>query len=122
MNSETSGTPNNEPAQNVAAVSEDTTNPTPAESNDAPASMSRAARHYYTSVPETSHDDFDWSVDKRNVASYKEDDRQKFDSLYGNTFKSIAESELLRGSIVGLTKTDAIINIGFKAHNGVIVT
>ncbi len=77
--------------------------------------QTRAPRQYYTSVPDTSHDDFDWSVDKRNVASYKEDERQKFDTMYGGTFKSIAESELLHGSIVGLTKTDAIINIGFKS-------
>ena len=75
----------------------------------------RAPRHYYTEPSTTSHDDFDWSVDKRNVASYKEDDRVKYDSLYGSTFKAIAESELLRGAIVGLTKTDVIINIGFKS-------
>jgi len=49
------------------------------------------------------------------VASYKEDDRVKYDTLYGSTFKAIAESELLRGAVVGLTKTDAIINIGFKS-------
>ena len=81
----------------------------------AEAAPTRAPRHYYESVPETSFDDFDWSVDKRNVTSYKEDDRQKFDTLYGSTFKAIAESELLHGSVVGLTKTDAIINIGFKS-------
>ncbi len=75
----------------------------------------RAPRHYYQQMEDTSHDDFDWSVDKRNVASYKEDDRQKFDTLYGSTFKSIAESELLQGAVVGLTKTDVIINIGFKS-------
>ena len=69
--------------------------------------MSAAARHYYTNVPETAHDDFDWSVDKRNVASYKEDDRKKYDSVYGNTFKTIAESELLHGTIVGLSTTKA---------------
>ena len=84
-------------------------------SADAPAQMSRAARHYYTVASETSHDDFDWSVDKRNVASYKEDDRVKYDKVYGSTFKSIAESELLSGAIVGLTKTDVIVNIGFKS-------
>jgi len=82
---------------------------------DAVITPTRAPRHYYTNVPDTSHDDFDWSVDKRNVAAYKDDERVKFDSLYGSTFKSIAESELLHGSIVGLTKTDAIINIGFKS-------
>ena len=122
INSEPTGTSEDESVQH-ATVSADTTaqatesnnEPVDAASGDAPATMSRAARHYYTHVPETSHDDFDWSVDKRNVASYKDDERVKFDTLYGSTFKSIAESELLHGSIVGLTKTDAIINIGFKS-------
>lgn len=63
----------------------------------------------------SSHDDFDWSVDKRNVASYNKEAREKFEQIYDSTFKSIEESELLQGTIVGLTKTDAIINIGFKS-------
>ncbi len=61
------------------------------------------------------HDDFDWSVDKRNVASYKEDKRAELEKVYDSTFKSIDESQLLQGTIVGLTKTDVIINIGFKS-------
>lgn len=81
----------------------------------AEAPRTRAPRHYYENVPDTSHDDFDWSVDKRNVAAYKDDERKMFDTLYGSTFKAIAESELLHGAVVGLTKTDAIINIGFKS-------
>jgi small subunit ribosomal protein S1 len=64
---------------------------------------------------QTAHDDFDWSVDKRNVASYSSEKRVELDKVYDSTFKSIAESELLQGSVVGLTKTDAIINIGFKS-------
>jgi small subunit ribosomal protein S1 len=68
-----------------------------------------------TTAPQSAHDDFDWSVDKRNVASYSEDKRKEMDQVYDNTFKSIEESELLHGTIVGLTKTDAIINIGFKS-------
>jgi len=97
----------------VAEVMETLTEETSAEVAEAP--VTRAPRHYYQQMEDTSHDDFDWSVDKRNVASYKEDDRQKFDTLYGSTFKSIAESELLQGAVVGLTKTDVIINIGFKS-------
>jgi small subunit ribosomal protein S1 len=61
------------------------------------------------------HDDFDWSVDKRNVASYTQEKRQQLEKVYDNTFKTIEESELLQGTVVGLTKTDAIINIGFKS-------
>lgn len=61
------------------------------------------------------HDDFDWSVDKRNVASYNKEERQKQESIYQDTFKQIADSELMTGTIVGITKTDAIINIGAKS-------
>ncbi len=61
------------------------------------------------------HDDFDWSVDKRNVSAYSEDKREEMEKMYDSTFKDITESELITGTIVGLTKTDAIINIGFKS-------
>lgn len=64
---------------------------------------------------QSSHDDFDWSVDKRNVASYSEEKRQQLEEVYDSTFKEVAESELLQGTIVGLTKTDVIVNIGFKS-------
>jgi small subunit ribosomal protein S1 len=63
----------------------------------------------------TAHDDFDWSVDKRNVASYSKDQREALEQTYEQTFKSINEAELMTGTVVGLTKTDAIINIGFKS-------
>lgn len=61
------------------------------------------------------HDDFDWSVDKRNVAAYNKDKQSEMEKMYDSTFKDITESELLTGQIVGKTKTDVIINIGFKS-------
>ncbi len=64
---------------------------------------------------QTAHDDFDWSVDKRNVASYSKEDRDMYEQAYDGTFKSIEEAELINGTIVGLTKTDVIVNIGFKS-------
>ncbi|HZH95673.1 MAG TPA: hypothetical protein VEY06_07300, partial [Flavisolibacter sp.] len=30
------------------------------------------------------HDDFDWSIDKRNVASYTQEEKVKYDSVYEN--------------------------------------
>jgi small subunit ribosomal protein S1 len=66
-------------------------------------------------APATAHDDFDWDIDKRNVATYPSNIRMSWDKVYESTFKNISESELLTGSIVGLTKTDVIINIGFKS-------
>ena len=63
----------------------------------------------------TAHDDFDWSVDKRNVAHYSKQEKEKYDHVYENTFVKIEDGEILNGDIVGLTKTDAVINIGFKS-------
>lgn len=61
------------------------------------------------------HDEFDWSVDKRNVSAYSQAQQDEMEKLYDSTFKDITESELLIGQIVGKTKTDVIINIGFKS-------
>jgi len=64
---------------------------------------------------ETAHDDFDWSIDKRNVTVYDQDEKQKYDKVYENTFVTINDGELIKGLVVGLTKTDVVLNIGFKS-------
>ncbi|MBP6624599.1 MAG: 30S ribosomal protein S1 [Chitinophagaceae bacterium] len=62
-----------------------------------------------------SHDDFDWSVDKRNVSIYNESDRAAADKKYDETFKAVNDNEMVHGTIVGLTKTDVVVNIGYKS-------
>jgi small subunit ribosomal protein S1 len=66
-------------------------------------------------VIETAHDDFDWSIDKRNVSHYAEAERVKYDKVYDNTFIQIEDAEIVKGLVVALTKTDVVINIGFKS-------
>ncbi|MGF7232951.1 30S ribosomal protein S1 [Arachidicoccus sp.] len=66
-------------------------------------------------VIETAHDDFDWSIDKRNVAQYSHEEMEKYGKVYEDTFVQIEDGELVNGTIVGLTKTDVVINIGFKS-------
>jgi small subunit ribosomal protein S1 len=63
----------------------------------------------------TAHDDFDWSVDKRNVSHYAEAERVKYDKVYDNTFVQISDGEIMNGLVVALTKTDVVVNIGFKS-------
>ncbi|MFN8246898.1 MAG: S1 RNA-binding domain-containing protein [Ferruginibacter sp.] len=64
---------------------------------------------------QTTHDDFDWSRDKRNVAAYSKDERKKYDAVYENTFKQINDGEMIQATVESLTKTDAVVNIGFKS-------
>ena len=65
--------------------------------------------------PVTAHDDFDWSIDKRNVASYSKEEKEKYDRVYENTFVQLNDGELIKGTVVGITKTDVVLNIGFKS-------
>jgi small subunit ribosomal protein S1 len=65
--------------------------------------------------PPTAHDDFDWTIDKRNVAAYNKDEKEKYDKVYENTFVQITDGELIKGLVVGVTKTDVVVNIGFKS-------
>jgi small subunit ribosomal protein S1 len=76
---------------------------------DAPAATTTAP------VVETAHDDFDWSIDKRNVSHYNKDERVKYDEVYEKTFVQINDNEIVNGIVEGITKTDVVINIGFKS-------
>jgi small subunit ribosomal protein S1 len=61
------------------------------------------------------HDDFDWSIDKRNVTAYTDEEKEKYDKVYENTFVNITDSDMIKGTVVGITKTDVVLNIGFKS-------
>ncbi|TMI93232.1 MAG: 30S ribosomal protein S1, partial [Bacteroidetes bacterium] len=66
-------------------------------------------------APPTAHDDFDWSVDKRNVTSYTKEEKEKYEKVYDDTFVQITDGEMIKGLVVGVTKTDVVLNIGFKS-------
>lgn len=63
----------------------------------------------------TAHDDFDWTIDKRNVSHYSPEEQESYDKVYEKTFVLIEDGEIINGTIVAMTKTDAVINIGFKS-------
>ena len=54
-------------------------------------------------------------IDKRNVAAYNKEEKEKYDKVYENTFVQITDGELIKGLVVGVTKTDVVVNIGFKS-------
>ena len=89
-----------------SAVTEEATTATTNEPVDGAAEASQT---------KSAHDDFDWSIDKRNVTSYSKDEKEKYDHVYEETFVTINDSELIKGLVVGITKTDVVLNIGFKS-------
>ncbi|MHA4847103.1 30S ribosomal protein S1 [Flavitalea antarctica] len=79
------------------------------------AAPSNGKSNGHVEVAQTAHDDFDWSIDKRNVAAYTKEEKEKYDVVYEGTFKAVSDGELVKGLVVALTKTDVVINIGFKS-------
>lgn len=94
----------NADAQEFASVPESTTEAATATTNLPVAEPAVSA-----------HDDFDWSIDKRNVIHYSKEDADKYNQVYDSTFVNIEDGEIVKGIVVALTKTDAVINIGFKS-------
>lgn len=66
-------------------------------------------------VATSAHDDFDWSVDKRNVVKYDDHLRAQYDELYGKTLRTVEDNEIVTGTVVGITQNEVILNIGFKS-------
>ena len=62
-------------------------------------------------------DDFDWD----NVGSsgfggnYNSEQRAELEKLYGDTLTTVQEEEVIKGTVVGMTDRDVILNIGFKS-------
>lgn len=64
---------------------------------------------------QSAHDDFDWNVDKRNRGTYAQDLSAKMEAEYEGTFRTLNDAEIIMATIVGLTDTDVILNVGYKS-------
>lgn len=61
------------------------------------------------------HDDFDWDLGKRSVAVYPDEEKRALEKQYEDTLQTINENEIIKGTVVGKTKTDVVLNVGFKS-------
>jgi len=69
-------------------------------------------------------DNFDWD----NVGAsgfggnYSADERARMEEMYGGTLTTVQEEEVVKGTVVGITDRDVILNIGFKSDGLVSLT
>ncbi len=66
-------------------------------------------------VPE----EFDWNAVGKLEQAYSKEEREKLEDLYSKTFSTIAEHEVVEGTIAGITDREVVVNINFKS-DGVI--
>jgi small subunit ribosomal protein S1 len=59
--------------------------------------------------------DFDWSMDNAGFGNYSKGERSDLESLYEQTLSTITEKEIVKGTVVGFTEKEVVLNIGFKS-------
>ncbi|TDB63677.1 30S ribosomal protein S1 [Arundinibacter roseus] len=61
--------------------------------------------------------EFDWETadDKGFGTGYTAADRARLEQMYENTLSPIQEKEVVKGTVVGITDREVILNIGFKS-------
>lgn len=64
-------------------------------------------------------EDFDWSSVDKKKDMYNEQERNRLESVYTNTLKSINEQQVIDGTVVAMNSREVVVNIGYKS-DGVI--
>ncbi|MFO8129779.1 MAG: 30S ribosomal protein S1, partial [Bacteroidales bacterium] len=63
--------------------------------------------------------EFDWDSIGKKQDLYSKDEREKLEQLYDKTLSSVAEHEVIDGTVVAMSNREVVVNIGFKS-DGVI--
>jgi len=64
-------------------------------------------------------EEFDWNAIGKKQNNYSNEERVKFEELYNNTLNSIAEHQVIDGSVVSKNNREVVVNIGYKS-DGII--
>jgi len=60
--------------------------------------------------------DFDWSNISNKNDDFMSDERKKYAEMYDKTLSTIAENEVVEGTVISLNKREVVINIGYKSE------
>ncbi len=61
------------------------------------------------------HDDFDWSLGKRNTITYTTEEQDELLKDYGTSLNTIIENEVVKGRVSDITSGDVVLDINSKS-------
>ena len=70
-------------------------------------------------VEQTAHDDFDWSLGKKNTLNYSEEQREKYLEEYDTALTSLKEYDIVEGVVISISDGDVVLDLNYKS-NGLI--
>src|SRR4030042_2007303 len=65
---------------------------------------------------ETPDSDFDWNAFSESTDIYNVSQRQEYEKMYGDTLSTVAENEVVEGTVISMNKREVVINIGYKSE------
>ncbi len=108
--------PESEPAEPVEEPAETPAEFAPVEDEPVKEIFAEEPKPYVPPVPQA---DFDWNAIGKKQDKYSEDERSRLEKIYDKTLSSIAEHEVIEGTVVGKNSREIVVNIGYKS-DGVI--
>jgi small subunit ribosomal protein S1 len=64
---------------------------------------------------QSAHDDFDWTIGKRNTFRYEESQKKKYFEEYDRSLNSVAELEVVKGRVTAIHSGDVVLDINYKS-------
>ncbi|MCW3101814.1 MAG: ribosomal protein [Bacteroidetes bacterium] len=65
---------------------------------------------------------FDWNAVGKKGEGYTKEEREQLDSIYEKTLKSVAQNEIIDGTVVAKNNKEVVVNIGYKSDGVVQLT
>ncbi|MGC8825300.1 MAG: 30S ribosomal protein S1 [Bacteroidales bacterium] len=63
--------------------------------------------------------EFDWDTVTNKGLQYTPEEKARLEEIYNKTFSTIAEGEVVEGTVIAMNKREVVVNIGYKSE-GVI--
>ncbi|MEX0981742.1 MAG: 30S ribosomal protein S1 [Bacteroidales bacterium] len=87
-----------------------------AEATDPPDPPEKDIKSVSKSDATTGNVDFDWDVYGADVLEETAENHQKLEEMYSDTLSTIAENEVIDGTVISMNKREVVINIGYKSE------
>ncbi len=63
-----------------------------------------------------SGEDFNWDEFEKESSTYSQEKQAEFEKMYDETLATIAEGEVVEGTVISMSKREVVINIGYKSE------
>ena len=70
----------------------------------------------YGDTPDFDAENFDWTAYADGEDIYNTTERAKLDELYDDTLNAVQQGEVVKGSVVDITKKEVVVNINYKSE------